>query len=116
MPGLIFRHHFDAAHKLPGYKGPCARLHGHRWIVELTIEGEINFKGTGMIIDFKLLKKALEKILPDHRYINEVWKFRPTAENIASHIYFLLSKDKKIGPMLLSVTVWESPDAAAIFP
>ena len=28
---LTVKDHFDAAHALPGYDGPCQYLHGHTW-------------------------------------------------------------------------------------
>ena len=42
---------FDAAHFLPGYVGKCSQMHGHHWIVELAVAGEVNLE-TGMVIDF----------------------------------------------------------------
>ena len=30
----------DASHRLLHYQGKCANLHGHRWKIEVWIEGE----------------------------------------------------------------------------
>jgi 6-pyruvoyl-tetrahydropterin synthase len=63
-----------------------------------------------MIIDFKDVKDALNKILPDHQYLNDfIPEIKiPTAENLApalfSHLKILL-------PGLVSLTLWESDNA-----
>ncbi|MDE7324884.1 MAG: 6-carboxytetrahydropterin synthase, partial [Lachnospiraceae bacterium] len=50
---------FDSAHFLHEYKGKCANLHGHRWVIEAEFSGghlkeEGNFRG--MLIDFGDIK------------------------------------------------------------
>lgn len=80
---LRMEHHFDSAHQLNGYKGACANLHGHRWIVDLEIElkgNEITEKipnvpsyelnSLGMMVDFNTLKKEIDKL--DHASILNV--------------------------------------------
>lgn len=59
---------FETAHLLPGYDGGCGNLHGHSYKLEVTVQGPQN-DGWGMVIDFKKLKKCMEEIVPDHRYI-----------------------------------------------
>ena len=59
---------FEAAHLLPGYHGGCGNLHGHSYKIEVTIEGKQDC-AFDMVIDFKLLKKAIEAVVPDHRFI-----------------------------------------------
>ena len=39
----------------------------------------------GMVVDFKQLKNIVCDML-DHRYVNDVVDFNPTAENLARHI------------------------------
>ena len=59
---------FDAAHRLVGYKGKCANLHGHIWHVDIEIEGPAtNLDKTGMLWDFTNAKKL--KDLFDHKTI-----------------------------------------------
>ena len=105
---LIIKRHFDAAHKLENYAGDCANLHGHRWEVEFHIRApELE---NGIAIDFTEAKNALDKLLPDHRYLNDIIK-QPTAENIAEYLFLqaekLYSLDK--------VVVWETPECAATY-
>ncbi len=92
---IICKHFkFSAAHKLVDYKGKCKNLHGHTWYGHVTIElkGGINcYWQNGMAIDFNLIKKEIENRF-DHKFLNNVIKFNPTAENIASAICILVDK------------------------
>ncbi|MFC1552325.1 6-carboxytetrahydropterin synthase QueD [Candidatus Latescibacterota bacterium] len=105
--------HFAAAHSLRGYKGDCARLHGHTWGVTACICAE-SADEMGISIDFKDVSKALEEIsgIFDHQTLNDLKEFsiiNPTAENIAKHIYDRLSeKLNSENVTVLSVTVAES--------
>ncbi len=73
MYSVSIQEHFDAAHHLRGYKGPCSRNHGHRFTVRVTIEGE-QLDELGMLVDFKELKDGLGKCLDelDHRDLNTI--------------------------------------------
>lgn len=78
--------HFDAAHRICGYKGPCERLHGHTYKLEVTIEGKV--KGDGMVMDFSRMKDVVEaEVLDrlDHGELNSIVK-NPTAEKIVEWI------------------------------
>ncbi|MEL7567943.1 MAG: 6-carboxytetrahydropterin synthase QueD [Dehalobacterium sp.] len=120
MYELTVHGHFDAAHYLKGYQGKCANIHGHTWQVEAKIRGN-DLNQTGMLVDFSLIKNELKAITGqlDHVLINDLTCFRdtnPTAENISRYIYFELTKLlKKYYVRLHSVTVWESPGAAATY-
>jgi 6-pyruvoyltetrahydropterin/6-carboxytetrahydropterin synthase len=104
---LTVREHFDAAHHLQGHAGRCARVHGHRWVVEVEVAGEC-LDGVGMMRDFSELQATLRTILPDHMDINEVYTdLNPTAENLA-RVFFEQMKARV--PETLAVTVWETPD------
>jgi len=115
---LAISRRFEAAHFLPNYVGSCARLHGHSWRVDVEISGAIE-KGTGMVADFKDLKRVIDEVLPDHRHLNEVFAgMLPTAENLAGLFYALIrSAVMPVNPELTveKVTVWESDDCAAIY-
>lgn len=112
---LTVRDHFDAAHTLPGYQGPCRYLHGHTWDVEVSIEGQ-QLDEVGIIYDFKDIKNDLAGILEnfDHRYINDTPPFvaiSPTAENLARVIFHELKTKLPQTITLKEVAIWESPQA-----
>lgn len=112
---LTVRDHFDAAHALPGYDGPCRYLHGHTWDIEVTIAGG-ELDEVGMLYDFKAIKGDLHTILDslDHHCLNDVPPFdqiNPTAENLARVIYYELERTLPPSIVLKEVAVWESPQA-----
>ncbi len=115
MYELSVKGHFDAAHSLRGYPGECAKLHGHTWDVEVTVEGE-TLDGIDILYDFKQLKVDLARVLEplDHAFLNDVPPFdalSPTAENMARVVYEAL--ERRVGEQVRvkEVTVWESPIA-----
>ena len=112
---------FEAAHRIENYPGKCARLHGHNWTVEAIVAGtELN--ELGILIDFKVLKAELNKILDelDHRYLNELETFakkNPTAENLAKEIFEKLSASEIFvgDTKLKAVKVHESPKSCVTY-
>lgn len=113
---VVIRDHFDAAHFLREYCGKCAQLHGHRWVVEIKVEGS-DLDPTGMLVDFGVLKEKLAKILTelDHHLINDHEYFQinnPTAENLAKFVYDRFGSLPS-GVKLREVKVYETPDAWA---
>lgn len=72
----------SAAHRLDlSYESKCSQLHGHNWIITVECRSrELN--ADGMVADFTEVKKHLLEQL-DHRVLNDVLPFNPTAENIA---------------------------------
>lgn len=54
---------FDAGHRIPDHSSQCRNIHGHRYILEVTVTGEVrNEPGNsenGMIVDFGALKEIL---------------------------------------------------------
>ena len=112
---------FAAAHRLRGYEGNCARLHGHNWKVEVSVSGE-HLNDVGMLMDFKEIKRRAKVILDelDHFYLNDITPFNdelnPTAENIAWFLFDLLSKDINDNRIsVASVKVWENDRNCATF-
>ena len=128
---------FDSAHFLHGYKGKCANIHGHHWIVEVKIRGgKLNGSGEkrGMLLDFGDFKQTVKELAEgfDHTLIYEKntlkpatvaalkdegfslveTDFRPTAENFAAYIYADLNKK---GMPVFSVKVYESPENCAVY-
>lgn len=75
----------SAAHKLElDYESPCTNTHGHNWKITVFCKSdEVN--QNGMVIDFKEIKKSVHTVM-DHKYLNDVFDFNPTAENIAKWI------------------------------
>ena len=109
---LVHEFRFEAAHRLPrvpaGHK--CARLHGHSFKVELSIDGPVN-PDTGWFIDFGDLMAAWDPLHRqlDHNYLNEIDGLdNPTSEVLAKWIWDRIRQ--KI-PQLARVTVFETCDA-----
>lgn len=81
---------FSASHHLKGLPEthPCSRDHGHNYkiIVKLTAE---KLNEIGFVVDYReldVIKEFIDTTL-DHRNLNEVFPFNPTAENIAQHLF-----------------------------
>lgn len=111
---------FSAAHFLRGYNGPCARLHGHNWTVEVVIRAA-ELDSMGMLVDFMDLGAALNVLLEmvDHHNLNEMPPFttvNPTSENLARWFHDELTERLKpfnAAPHL--VRIWELPDCSAAY-
>lgn len=121
MPGVFEVHveaHFSAAHALRGYPGDCARLHGHNWIVRVSVRCS-ELDETGMGIDFRTVNEGVREVLQgmDHCNINEIRPFNeinPTAENIARYLYRELGRRINTETVGVSkVRVSETPGAGA---
>ena len=97
----------SAAHQLTlDYESKCRNLHGHNWIVVVHCKArELN--QNGMVEDFALIKARVEKLL-DHKNLNEVLDFNPTAENMAKWICEQI-------PTAYKVSVQESTGNKAIY-
>lgn len=97
--------HFSAAHRLHNDAwsderntevfGKCnnAAGHGHNYVLEVTVAGEVD-PDTGYVIDLKVLKDVIRREVisqVDHRNLNIDVPFMrgviPTAENIAIAIW-----------------------------
>jgi 6-pyruvoyltetrahydropterin/6-carboxytetrahydropterin synthase len=107
---------FSAAHHLLNYDGECENQHGHNWKIEAFFRGE-KLNESNLLIDFKILKKNLNKILDllDHTDINELEYFKnnsPSSEAIAKFIYEKLKADI---PELFKISVWETAHACASY-
>ena len=130
---------FCAGHRLLNHDGPCAHLHGHNYLVEVTAAAPL-LNDLGMVVDFQVLKDTIGLWIDcnwDHGFLfnqgdaqvrdlywnngplKDLKHFsfsgNPTAENMAR---FLL---EVVGPTLLEdtditlcrVRVWETPTCFA---
>ncbi len=116
---------FNAAHRLfvPEWTdeknndifGKCSNpnYHGHNYILETCVEGEID-PITGYVMDLKVLKHILQDEISerfDHRNLNldcvEFKNLQPSAENIAVVIWNLI-RPRIDESYKLSVRLWET--------
>jgi len=117
------RESFNAAHQLwdPDLPdeanrrlfGKCANLHGHNYVLEVVVAGDID-QASGYVLDLKLLSDVIGRQIiqdVDHRNLNTdvPWlKGRiPTAENLALAFWERLRPELPDG-LLRSVRVWET--------
>ena len=97
--------------KLP-YGSKCENLHGHNWMVTVYLRSE-TLNENGMIMDFTEIKKKISDKL-DHKVINDVVDFNPTAENMAKWICDKVTKLCETGKCY-KVEVQESEGNIAIY-
>ncbi len=60
---------FDAGHRIPDHKSQCRNLHGHRYTLEITLQGQVieqeGSSDNGMIMDFSDVKALAKQHLVD---------------------------------------------------
>ncbi|MBN1917369.1 MAG: 6-carboxytetrahydropterin synthase [Verrucomicrobia bacterium] len=102
--------------------GKCANPggHGHNYVLEVTVEGEIDPR-TGMVLNFARLSETIRtEVLDrfDHRNLNtEVEPMRglvPTAEHVAVAIWRLLER-RMVPARLVEVRVAETDTNIATY-
>ncbi|MBI3140939.1 MAG: 6-carboxytetrahydropterin synthase QueD [Rhodocyclales bacterium] len=109
---------FDTGHRIPDHRSQCRHLHGHRYAIEITLQGDIIRQAgspvNGMVMDFADVKTlAKENLvdawdhaflayrgdaalisflesLPGHKTV--VLDVVPTAENLAQVAFDLLDR------------------------
>ena len=122
MYELTVRGEFESAHQIVGYEGKCRRLHGHNWSVEAVVKGR-ELDRLGMLIDFKVLKAALNAVLDefDHQYLNELPAFEsmnPTAENLARLIFERMSAStifEGSSARMSAIKIFETPRSCVTY-
>lgn len=73
------------AHRLDlDYESKCSNLHGHNAVITVYCCSD-NLDSNGMVTDFTKIKETICKYL-DHKTLNDVFNFNPTAENLAMWI------------------------------
>jgi len=82
---------FDAGHRISTHTSQCRNLHGHRYVLEITLSGRIvNDEGVseqGMVMDFSQVKSIVHKALVDQ------W----------DHAFLVYAQDKPVIDFLLSI-------------
>ena len=117
------RESFNAAHQLCDPRlsdeenqrifGKCANLHGHNYVLEVVVSGQID-PATGYVLDLKQLSDLISRRViqdVDHRNLNTDVPWLeghiPTAENLAVAFWERIRSELPEG-MLRSVRLWET--------
>ena len=106
---------FSASHILEHLpeEHPCARMHGHNYLVIVHLKSK-NLDEYGFVKDYKKLnsvKQFIDQNL-DHRHLNDCLPCHPTSENIAR---FLYERFKPEIAELYAVEVSETPQTSCIY-
>lgn len=107
---LVVRQKFSAAHFLEHYQGKCEKMHGHTFEIEVHLR-TVELDRSGVSIDFSAIKEFLRRLVPDHKVLNEVFPFSPSAENLARYFF----EQCKGQYPVRKVMVWESEDSGAAY-
>ncbi|TSA37242.1 MAG: 6-carboxytetrahydropterin synthase [Porphyromonadaceae bacterium] len=133
----IFR--FEMAHALWGYDGLCKNIHGHSYVLKVTVSGtpieDQGDKKLGMVIDFGDLKHVVNKYIVnvfDHSLIlnekapvdkfidvkdmfdRKTWfDFQPTAENLVIYFADILQARLPLNIQLHSIRLYETVNSYA---
>lgn len=132
---------FDAGHRIPDHNSQCRNLHGHRYVLHITLSGEVvkeaGQSDTGMMMDFSAIKELANthlvdkwdhaffvykgdtavrdflETLPGHKTI--VFDSIPTVENLARVAFDTLEQIFKqyAGLSLTKITLYETPNCWA---
>ncbi|SDZ04497.1 6-carboxytetrahydropterin synthase QueD [Nitrosomonas sp. Nm58] len=107
---------FDAGHRISTHNSQCRHLHGHRYVVEITLSGNIiseeGVPEQGMVMDFSEIKRIAKDVLVDkwdHAFLvyagdtivleflqslenhkTVILDTQPTAENLAIKAFHIL--------------------------
>lgn len=120
VQSITRRYEFDMGHRLASHPGKCHHLHGHRYVLEVTVSAGLDEQG--MVMDFSALDEVVETtvIEPwDHRFLiahDDPFvtvmatlsgvvsvPFIPTAENLARECWRRLTV--ALGPRVRVVLV-----------
>ena len=117
---LVTEFTFDSAHYIRDYNGPCGRLHGHTYKVQIEatshrLHASEYCPHQVMVADFKTLRWAKQDSTKgglDHGVLNDIMpsEYETTAEMIAQYIYDETKKRVPEG-VRLKVRVSETPNS-----
>ena len=116
MYEVTIKKSFSAAHLLKEIGGKCEELHGHNFLIEVSVVSE-SLNSEGLLIDFRVVKGWTDEVLEqlDHKYLNEIEYFKsinPSSEQLARFLYDRISeKSRQMNVTLSRVTVWESDNS-----
>jgi 6-pyruvoyltetrahydropterin/6-carboxytetrahydropterin synthase len=69
MISVTRRLEFDAGHRIPDHRSQCRNMHGHRYVLEITLEGDVVQKPgaseNGMLMDFSEIKAIAQAHIVD---------------------------------------------------
>ena len=108
---------FSAAHQLRLLDGSLEPLHGHNWLVTVTVTSE-KLDSMGVVMDFHELARLVDEVIgPMHNHnLNDLEAFaktNPSAEHVAMHI----GRSLRLPPSvrLGQVEVWETAQNSAVY-
>ncbi|HPE75424.1 MAG TPA: 6-carboxytetrahydropterin synthase QueD [Draconibacterium sp.] len=133
------RFHFEMAHTLYEYDGLCSNIHGHSYILEVTLIGEPRIEPKhpkdGMVMDFSEIKNIIKtqivnrfdhalmvnSLVPEKqqnllKQTNDrflVVDFQPTSENMVIYIAKIIQQHLHSGVNLFSVRLYETATSFA---
>ena len=129
--------HFEMAHAIHGYEGPCKNIHGHSYELQVTVSSVHRHSdfipAPGFIVDFKELKQLVtasiikrldHKLVLSATYIREhpsvalmenliTWQVEPTAENLLLYIQKTLAANMPDTVRLSELKLYETKDSFA---
>ncbi|MCP8713285.1 6-pyruvoyl tetrahydropterin synthase family protein, partial [Streptomyces sp. AC04842] len=69
MISVTRRLEFDAGHRIPDHRSQCRNMHGHRYVLEITLTGDIvqapGESDNGMLMDFADIKRIAKTHVVD---------------------------------------------------
>jgi 6-pyruvoyltetrahydropterin/6-carboxytetrahydropterin synthase len=130
---------FEMAHVLQNYDGPCRNVHGHSYVLYVTLSGkpvdDTDRGNNGMVIDFGELKKIVEQEITekfDHSIVVAgympaeklaeykklfeniiITPYQPTCENLVAGFADVLLDKFPEGVTLHSLKLYETATAFA---
>ena len=129
--------YFEMAHAIAGYEGPCRHIHGHSYVLHVTIKSanvqDDYLPAPGMIFDFKQLKSIVNNGIIqqlDHKLVLSkeflagykgningenlvIWQMEPTAENMLIYIQRSVKNLLPEGIRLAALKLFETKDSYA---
>ncbi len=133
---VMRRIRFCAGHRLVGHDGKCVHFHGHNYVAEFYVTGEVQ-DYVGRIIDFGVLKRKFKGWIDenwDHAFV--LWDqdtnglqairmvepcrvfelpYNPTSENMARYLLEVVCPEllRDTGTHANKVVIWESEESCS---